>query len=93
MWQATRLGQIVVIHKLGVHLVNMTQLISFSLYTYLLSGSGQGFSQNSTKAASQSWADKPQDRNTVDWSGIVENVFKEEIGKYAADLNTQTQRK
>ena len=43
----------------------------------------------------RSWSSQTNstDQKTVDWSGIVDNVFKEEIGKYAMDLNTHSKKK
>ena len=75
-------------------LKNTRIALPISQHDDFIVGGNPGMSQNSTNTTLNSWNNKTdQDTKKIDWNGMVDNVFKEEIGKCAADLNTQAPRK
>ena len=61
----------------------MKKLIHVQLFDYTgQHTSTSTFSKSSTKDSDRGCGD------SLDWNGMVENVFREEIGKFANDMNT-----
>ena len=45
-------------------------------------------SMDSQSGSSWPRTNKSSDKSNFDWNGLVDNVFKEEIGRFAKDMNT-----